>query len=193
MATIHHHHQPEGRPVNGTSVHPSTSVRKRSLFSERGILRFSKVVNGSAPKFFALVKTPAENFATMQNSGRKFCPSARRNAKIFRDRPRLALALSAGLRIRLADSGCGFCGFGFGAPDLIPPPPTREHHHPRPTMLTRQQRYSIATGLAVSNLQAIAARLQGNQEALEFATTIDKHYRKRDGFIPRAVLRIVNQ
>lgn len=52
--------------------------------------------------------------------------------------------------------------------------------------LTRQQKYSIASTLATSSLKALLQRLAGNDEAMAFAVLIDRYFKKRDGFVPRA-------
>lgn len=70
-------------------------------------------------------------------------------------------------------------------------------------MLSREQKLSIAGGLSTSNLQQYEIRIRklmgevklfetiGN-ESLVFAQQINKHYVKRDGFIPRKVLELIN-
>jgi hypothetical protein len=57
--------------------------------------------------------------------------------------------------------------------------------------LSPNQRYSVASMLAVGTLASVESRLAGNVEALKLARSIDRYYTKRDGFIPRPVLAIV--
>ena len=64
-------------------------------------------------------------------------------------------------------------------------------------LMTRNQKYAIATSLATSSLEATIAKLDCLDTDLRvagiaFANSIDQHYRKRDGFIPRAVIRLIN-
>ena len=65
--------------------------------------------------------------------------------------------------------------------------------------MTIRQRYAVATMLATNTLPQVERRLQlaisgGYAEpwALDFAREIDRHYRRRDGFVPAAVRQIVN-
>lgn len=58
-------------------------------------------------------------------------------------------------------------------------------------MLSTAQKYAIATMLATADLQSVESRLPAG-EPVQFARTINRHYRIRNGFVPDAVLRIVN-
>lgn len=75
-----------------------------------------------------------------------------------------------------------------------PPAPTPEQGA-KP--LTKRQQYSIATMLATNTLDATIRRLSDSfvlsrYQAVEFAKTIDKWYKKRDGFIPKRVNDFIN-
>lgn len=59
------------------------------------------------------------------------------------------------------------------------------------TTTTAGQRYAVATRLSIDTLENTLRKIVG-EELKEFAKQIDKHYKKRDGFIPREVLRILN-
>ena len=67
---------------------------------------------------------------------------------------------------------------------------------------TRQQKqkYSIATLLCNNNLNAVMKQLWENEYLTiqekkhwaDFTVKINKYYKKRDGYVPPAVIRIVN-
>jgi hypothetical protein len=65
-------------------------------------------------------------------------------------------------------------------------------------MLSQSQKYSIASMLAINTLDAATATIERfndsavSVEASDFARRIDKFYRKRDGFVPRRVIDIIN-
>lgn len=61
-------------------------------------------------------------------------------------------------------------------------------------MLTHVQKQTVASMLAVNTLAPVREKLAaaGYSEAASFAERINVHYRKRDGFIPRAVICILN-
>lgn len=66
--------------------------------------------------------------------------------------------------------------------------------------LTRMQRYSVASMLATNTLRPTINRLiascaelgTNNEPFVAFAKLIDKYFAKRDGFIPPAVVKMVN-
>lgn len=60
-------------------------------------------------------------------------------------------------------------------------------------MLSYQQKYSIATLLACNTLADVLERLKDNPEAVEFANSIDRFYKNRDGFVPKKVISILNK
>jgi hypothetical protein len=59
-------------------------------------------------------------------------------------------------------------------------------------MLTKQQQYSIASTLATSSTATVKTKLAGNSEAISFIEKIEKYFVKKDGFIPKQVLKIIN-
>lgn len=66
-------------------------------------------------------------------------------------------------------------------------------------MQTKQQMYSIASTLSTSSLDATIKQIRSlgldhiaTLTAIEFAQTIDKHYKRRNGFVPLAVIKLIN-
>ena len=66
--------------------------------------------------------------------------------------------------------------------------------------LRQRQRYAIATMLATDVLDRVERRLReaiaggwAEPWSIEFAREIDKHYGRRNGFVPRVVRAIVNR
>lgn len=65
-------------------------------------------------------------------------------------------------------------------------------------MLTHNQRYAIASSMAVSSLETVIARLlkHGKEldhypsEEITFARSINVYFGKRDGYIPKQVLQL---
>ncbi len=65
--------------------------------------------------------------------------------------------------------------------------------------LSRQQKYSIASGLATGKPEPLLAKMRSSglfseseiREAEAFAREIDKHYKKRDGFVPDKVRKLI--
>ena len=61
-------------------------------------------------------------------------------------------------------------------------------------MLSKQQRYSIASLLAVNTTETVLKKIEPfDQEAIDFVNRIAKYYKKRDGFVPRPVINIINE
>lgn len=64
--------------------------------------------------------------------------------------------------------------------------------------MNRSQKLAVASSLAVQNLRGVLLHLEQNApveikaDAIAFAKKIDRYYRKRDGFIPRPVIRLCN-
>ena len=63
-------------------------------------------------------------------------------------------------------------------------------------MLSKQQLYSIASMLTISNLETTTSKIKQlnapeTEEAIKFATTINTYYKTRNGFIPKRVLKII--
>lgn len=63
-------------------------------------------------------------------------------------------------------------------------------------MLTQSQKYSIATLLSVNTLEATLYKIRQSHlnevvEGVEFAKLINKYYKKRDGFVPRPVIKMI--
>ena len=64
----------------------------------------------------------------------------------------------------------------------------------------QKQKYAIATKLCISNLNVVMKKLWENEYLTiqekkhwaDFTVKINKYYKKRDGFIPPIVIRIVN-
>lgn len=57
--------------------------------------------------------------------------------------------------------------------------------------MTQSQKYAIATAMATTSFSVVVERLGDNQEAILFATSISKFYRKRDGFVPKRVRDLI--
>lgn len=55
-------------------------------------------------------------------------------------------------------------------------------------MLSATQRYAIATAMATTATSVVLAKLVDNADAIAFANRIAKHYKRKDGFIPRPVI-----
>lgn len=62
-------------------------------------------------------------------------------------------------------------------------------------MLTKSQKYSIATLLATNSYTNVVYKLKQLQEieGIEFAEKIKKYFTKCDGFIPRSVIKLCNE
>jgi len=67
--------------------------------------------------------------------------------------------------------------------------------------LTSKQKYSIASTLATSSLESTISQIQNFgsfigdslvESAIDFATQIDMYYVKRNGYIPKQVLKIID-
>jgi len=58
-------------------------------------------------------------------------------------------------------------------------------------VLTYNQKYSIASTLATMSLNQVIEKLGTNLEAIDFAKSIDKFYKIRNGFILSKVLKIL--
>ena len=58
--------------------------------------------------------------------------------------------------------------------------------------MTWNQKYGIASLLSCNTLDTVITRLQGCPNMIAWAKQADRYYRRRDGFVPRAVIRMVN-
>ena len=60
-----------------------------------------------------------------------------------------------------------------------------------------KKKYSIATMLAQNTFGPTMTRLKSSgfltKELEEWAIKIDKYYKKRDGYVPRQVIKLLNQ
>lgn len=70
------------------------------------------------------------------------------------------------------------------------------------SMLSYQQRYSVASMLAVNSLDAVRRRLDGLRadmpempidDLINLAERLDPYYVRRDGFVPKKVLAILRR
>jgi hypothetical protein len=59
-------------------------------------------------------------------------------------------------------------------------------------MLTYNQKYGIATALATTDSSVVRNRLKDSPDGLEFLAKIEKYFIKKDGFIPKKVIQIIN-
>jgi hypothetical protein len=66
--------------------------------------------------------------------------------------------------------------------------------------MTNQQKYSVAVLLSTDTLSSVISRLARLDptvypvaESISFARRIDRHYGRRDGFVPRRVLAEVRR
>lgn len=65
-------------------------------------------------------------------------------------------------------------------------------------MLSWNQKYSIASSLAVNSTNAVKEKLKDNwnggelKDGLEFLELIQKFYTKRSGYVPQQVIKIIN-
>ena len=59
-------------------------------------------------------------------------------------------------------------------------------------MLSRQQKYSVATVMATNSTDILLAKYRYLPEVVEFIKLISPYYKKKDGFIPKKVIKIVN-
>ena len=71
------------------------------------------------------------------------------------------------------------------------------------TNQTQNQLYSIATMLSIDTLDSVLKRLQGLRKTgifaeeeiahkIKWAVQMDKYYKKRDGYVPKKVIAIIN-